>query len=554
MKTIKYLSLASVALAMAACADLDEDLQGNVLTIDQLKETLNENPARAEAELTGLYKLVQGPGTVYGTNALEGGSYPDDGGYPLFCFKADLNAADIVLPAVSYNWFDAACSLVDRDPTMRETYIRWMLFYQQIKGANDLINKIDVNTNDATLLATLGQAYAVRAFDYMCLAPYYQLPYAVAADKPCVPIITETTTGTEFARNTVKEVYSQILADLDRAEKLLEGYERTSKTFIDQSVVYALRARAQLNMSQWSEAAKNAQKALEAANPSLCDGKPYSLAEVSRPTFCDINDHNWLWGQRYPDELANGEPTTWASWLSSFGAASYATVGGVFAQINQLLFDKIDTTDVRRGWWVDENIHSKNLETVVWKNGGTTLTGNDIATSEVPMIKAVYLPYTNVKFGFQQGSDLSKYGGDWCIIRVEELLLIQAECAAQMGNTAEAQNILNKFITENRNPAYKQKYSNLIDEIWFQRRVELWGEGFAFADMMRLQKPLVRFHSGKPTNFDIAYSFNYPAHDPFLLMRFPSTEINANPAIVQNTSGNAPVQQQNGSLRDGVTD
>ncbi|MBR0323004.1 MAG: alcohol dehydrogenase catalytic domain-containing protein, partial [Bacteroidales bacterium] len=36
----------------------------------------------------------------------------------------------------------------------------------------------------------------------------------------------------------------------------------------------------------------------------------------------------------------------------------------------------------------------------------------------------------------------------------------------------------------------------VVTEIWFQRRVELWGEGFSNPDTRRLNKPLVRFHEG----------------------------------------------------------
>ena len=38
------------------------------------------------------------------------------------------------------------------------------------------------------------------------------------------------------------------------------------------------------------------------------------------------------------------------------------------------------------------------------------------------------------------------------------------------------------------------------------------------------------------------------------LMRFSTSETNTNLAIVNNTGGTRPVQDQNGSLRDGVTD
>ena len=44
------------------------------------------------------------------------------------------------------------------------------------------------------------------------------------------------------------------------------------------------------------------------------------------------------------------------------------------------------------------------------------------------------------------------------------------------------------------------------------------------------------------------------ADDGWWLMRFTSSEKNTNLAIVDNTGGTQPVQDQNGGLRDGVTD
>ena len=35
-----------------------------------------------------------------------------------------------------------------------------------------------------------------------------------------------------------------------------------------------------------------------------------------------------------------------------------------------------------------------------------------------------------------------------------------------------------------------------MDEIWFQRRVELWGEGFATLDIKRFGKSVIRSYAG----------------------------------------------------------
>ena len=166
-----------------------------------------------------------------------------------------------------------------------------------------------------------------------------------------------------------------------------------------------------------------------------------------------------------------------------------------------------------------------------------------------------FLPYTNVKFGmYSVGGTLNDE--DWPLMRVEEMILIQAEGLARSGAEAQAKALLEDFVRTYRDPAYSADASgrSLADEIWFQRRVELWGEGFSNCDTRRLGKPLVRFHEGSYSNVPAAFRFNMTADDGWWLMRFTSSEKNTNLAIIDNTGGTQPVQDQNGGLRDGVTD
>ena len=140
-------------------------------------------------------------------------------------------------------------------------------------------------------------------------------------------------------------------------------------------------------------------------------------------------------------------------------------------------------------------------------------------------------------------------------MRVEEMILIQAEATAKAGNEAAGREILDNFVKTYRDPEYSSIATgrSFSDEVWFQRRVELWGEGFSNNDARRLNKPIVRFHDSK-SNFPEAFRFNIAANDPWLLMRFTTSELNTNFGIVDNTGGTQPVQDQNAELRDGVTD
>jgi hypothetical protein len=188
---------------------------------------------------------------------------------------------------------------------------------------------------------------------------------------------------------------------------------------------------------------------------------------------------------------------------------------------------------------------------VTW-NG---VSGNDIAALEIDNIKLPFLPYTNVKFGmFSVGG--TNNDEDWPLMRVEEMILIQAEGLVKSGQVEDGRQLLESFVRNYRDPDYSSSAGGrtLSDEIWFQRRIELWGEGFSNSDTRRLGKPLVRFHGGVESNVPAAFRFNMTADDPWWLMRFTSSELNTNMSIVDNSGGILPIQDQNPDLRDGVTD
>ena len=116
--------------------------------------------------------------------------------------------------------------------------------------------------------------------------------------------------------------------------------------------------------------------------------------------------------------------------------------------------------------------------------------------------------------------------------------------------------ILESFVKTYRDPSYSSngRGLDLTDEIWFQRRVELWGEGFFMFDAKRLGKPVVRTHGADTTNVPDAFAFNIAADDGWLNMRFPQDEMDNNIGIIDNKGGSVPIPGQNSNLRDGVTD
>ena len=543
MKIYKISTMVLGGLMLASCSDIDEQIySGGAFSKEQSQDIVNAIPTRVEATFNGMFTFMGNPAQNYGTRFSS--ARPDDFGFIMMALSQDLEGADMIGADNGYNWFSAACEYSSRTPSYANPYIRYVTPYTLIGMVKDILATIPEDTEDASLINMKAQAKALRAYSYLSLAPYFQGSYETSKDKPCVPVLSDSVDVTNNPRATVEQVYNVIVDDLTWAIDHLDE-TRSSKAYVNANVAYGLRARAYLAMGKGAEAAADAEKAMQGYEPA-------SIAEVSVPTFCDMEEHNWIWAIDITDDQANyyGYATA-PSWLSAFCGDGYGAACGTTAMINKLLWDKIPATDVRKGWWIDENLHSPNWADLTWG----TAKGDEIATLTIENVKIELPPYTNIKFGMKSGIGSTLNNNDWPLMRVEEMILIQAEGYAISGNEAKAKEILTNFVKTYRDPSYTiPSGRTLRDEIWFQRRVELWGEGFAVSDARRLNKPIVRFHGPNTTNYADAFQFNIAADDGWLNMRFPQSEMDNNRAIVDNEEGSLPVAGQNPNLRDGVTD
>lgn len=545
MKLNSFISVLFAALVLSACTDMNKIVpEGGTLLASQLKETNAAVPSRASAAFVGLFNPLGNPNYF-------GYETPDDWGVLMMLFCNDVEGADALLPDSNYNWFSVCGELSSRTASYRNPMIRYRTPYMIIANSNDFLAGFDDNVTDQESIYMIAQAKALRAYAYMLLAQDFQFTYTVAKDKPCVPVCAlDIEDPANNPRASVAAIYGIIMDDLNDAVSKLAGYARPSKMYIDQHVAYGLRARANLLMGEYADAAADAEKAAEGYTPA-------SIEEVSHPSFMDISEHNWIWGFDMTADVAKTfKYATSSSWLRSFSSWAYAAGAGCYTMINKMLYDKIPASDVRKGWWVDENLQSPLLDGLTWDAG----TAGVASGQAIPLFefddKLAFLPYTNVKFGCNPIGTTDN-AEDSPLMRVEEMLLIQAEANYKAGNTAKGMQILNDFVSTYRNPGYSASASgrSFEDEVWFQRRVELWGEGFGIHDTKRLNKPLVRFlGTAESTNMPPAFRFNLPANDGWLLMRFNNGELNTNFGIVDNTGGSLPKMDQNPSLRDGVTD
>ncbi|MFT3909936.1 MAG: RagB/SusD family nutrient uptake outer membrane protein [Ferruginibacter sp.] len=168
------------------------------------------------------------------------------------------------------------------------------------------------------------------------------------------------------------------------------------------------------------------------------------------------------------------------------------------------MYDQINSNDIRKQCW--------------------TAPGAGTSSADVD--------YNQHKF---QVPEIGQWHGDYVYMRSAEMYLIEAEALARQGNDADAQAVLEELIVS-RYPTYDAgSFSGqaLLNEIFLQRRIELWGEGFALMDIKRLNQGLNRptgpGNHGSPSLDPVVYTTG--PQDPRFLMRIPLREIDYNTAM-----------------------
>lgn len=527
--------LGSAMLLTTSCSDLDTNPSGNTMSDGQLNEVLAQDPSKLKSEVSGMYANM----IEYGAIAQWYGDVRHyDFGYASTMMMMDASGQDEPSQVSGYNWYNKPLRFVDRTANSETTYFIWNQCYKNIKVANDVLKSVDLENLSDVAKSYVGQAYAMRAFEYFTLIQLYQFTYKGHEDAAGVPLVTEKTTEAEANNNpraAVKDVYKQIMDDLNIAIDYLTD-SRSAKSEINRQVAYGLRARVNLVMQNWSDAAADAKKAAE-------DYTPLSKEAAAAPGFNDVSASNWIWGNIIDEsnDIVQTGILNFPSMMCSFTGNGYSPTYAC-RMINSKLWKEIPSTDVRKGWWIDENLNSSIVDSkyVVHQKDedeeGNVVKYLAVYNQTGDEVADITEPYTNVKFGAyknQYGNELNAC--DIPLMRVEEMILIQAEATAMGGNVEEGKRILEDFVRTYRDPSYTCNASTaegVQDAVWFQRRVELWGEGFSFTDLLRLKKPLDRTGA----NYEVSVRFNLPAESPIFLYLIPEDEENHNEALVGNNN------------------
>jgi hypothetical protein len=494
MKMFKYQLLFNAFVALLFSSSCKKDFLDTYPTNAVAATEATATTKNGYAALNGIHRIMY---VEYDQQGQAG-----EGSNNIF---RDLMGEDIVYPLVNGSTGLIGFLQWETHRNVNANDLRYVyrFYYRIISNANVLINGIDnASGPDVDKKIIKGQALAYRAWAHFQLVQLWGKRYD-AATKPNtqlgVPLLTTNTLDGQ-PRATVEEVYAQVNKDLDSAASLLAGYNRfgtADKSNFNVNVVQGLKARVALTQQDWGTAATNA-IAARAGYP-LMDTASYKSG------FNNIDNQEWIWGSRQIDD----QNTSFSSYFAYISANFNSTVIRTQPRaINAALHNAIPATDIRKRMW------DQTGATVPIPPGG------------------VRVPYQNKKF-LAKSDALSV--GDVPYMRSAEMYLIEAEARARQGQVALAQAAL-FILAKNRNYNYILSTNTgqaLIDEIFFHRRIELWGEGFRFTDLKRTNSPLNR--AGIPNHIPLLIKVaNIPAGDVRWEWLFPQDEVNANKQLVQN--------------------
>ncbi|HHV40340.1 MAG TPA: RagB/SusD family nutrient uptake outer membrane protein [Bacteroidales bacterium] len=500
MKKILYVvAIASLSiLGFASCSESFFDTEyTSYLSSDKAAELVKEDPSFLDSYINGEYSWL----VRYN---ISGGGAHDDFGHMSVGLSMDMMGEDISINA--HHWFGYDYEHDNHEFNYRRTLADWMTYYTVIDKANEIIDFFSPEEDPTTAAARgyLGQAYALRGFAYYYLIQLYQHPVTSSGapnlDAKGIPLVYASrdevdadTQDERSGRNTVAMIYDQIESDLEKAVALLDPsdnqvYVRPAKIYIDKNVAYGLQARFYLLSQQWD-------KAITAARNAYA-GYPLMGEAGLKDGFMHINNSEWMWGFEHSTETQ----TTYASFFSHISniTGGYGGLAYSAKLVDRRLYDQIPATDYRK-------VHFNGPE------------GD--ASQESAGAK---LPYANVKFGWVAGWVM-----DYVYMRAAEMYLIEAEALAHKGDNSGAANAL-KTLMANRDPSWN-KSSVSVDDVYLQRRIELWGEGFNGYDLKRLNKGIDRNYEG--TNHLAGFRIVVPPLARTWIYQIPNREMQENPKI-----------------------
>ena len=487
--TLNLCLLASLLITFSSCKKsfLDKKPTDAIVIQDAIK-----NDADMSAALNGLYSSLRATDFYGRTLAIKGDLMADH------CFLSSANSG-------RYNNL-ASYTMVKTDGYASGV---WSNSYKAIKNANLIINSGLAASSDA-ISHMYAEAYAIRALVHFDLCRNYATPYTKDQNAPGIPIVLAFDQYAKPSRNTVKEVYTQVLADLTKAFSMakynqgqsmsISGPPISTRTinssFIGKYAIRALMARVYQHMGDWANA------------------RDASLDVINNSGFTLVSNANFVSYWKGTTPIASKVETLFevtSDANNSVGDGTLANLyvskalGGSYGDIlpTKQFYDMHTATDVRKKLYLD-----------------TVRSGQQGRA------------YCVFKYPIDPNYD------DVKILRLSEMYLIAAEAYYNLTVPASANNYLNLFaVTRDPSVVYNSSGAQILTDILNERLKEFAFEGYRFWDLTRLQMSFNK-PQGQDATGAITSNVSVTPSTLNVVWPIPNDEILVNPNISQNPGYN----------------
>jgi len=375
----------------------------------------------------------------------------------------------------------------------------WPSFWESINYANTVLDRVpDMDIDENVKNRVIGEAHAIRAMIYFHLVNWFG----------GMPEVTTTKeTPLEIPRQSVESNYTLIENDLKKALDLLPDKStlismgETDYGRVTSGAAWSLLARAYLQQGKWTECA--------AATLEVINSGEYSL----EPDYLDIFS------------LSNvGFANTEVIWVLPFIAGTSPVVDANVLLVYLWRAPEISDYNAYYDWNGDIRVTTgfyTSFETGDKRREG--LFGSTDGTAN-PIMLLKYPPDPSTD-GFNSGTD-------YPLVRYADVLLMRAEALANLKDIEGAVDEVNKVRARAGLPDLDpDNYTSvsLLNHIHNERRWELYFEGHAKRDMIRMSKDnLIEYIKTQSADWE-----SYTA-ERYLLLPLPSNATASNPLLTQN--------------------
>ena len=393
----------------------------------------------------------------------------------------------------------------------------WEGYYNYILGANAALDYIgDVNGTEAEKNYVIAQSLGLRAFYYFMLVNHFGAPYNYDKQALGVPLKLDSNLLPEdqllMTRNTVEEVYNQIVDDLNEAERLFLTLSKDKQYepnyLVSLPMIQLLKSRVFLYMENWKDAAIYANKVIKDWSFALIDLNDLPSPTVAEPyynfTSLKSSEVIWLYGSVSDLTVFNDQSVEYEE-EGYFGNTTYYREAFI---ASDNLIESFEDGDLRKEKYIAKEFNKD--DEVFYEDSYTTFGKYKLSATGEPSGSE------NFALSFRLG----------------EAYLNLAEAAAHNNDESTALSALKTLLAKRYEPDKLVEPTGLTGDalktfIKNERRKELCFEGQRWFDLRRYGMPQIVHRWGEQV-------YTLKQNDPSYTMPIPDAVLIKNKKLEQN--------------------